>query len=369
MCRPSQIGGVGGGGGAAERCDPGSTTSASTGGPLCTEAILKAVQQKLTVSHASPGPPGSERDLPHALEGLQLKALIGRGGYGVCYRGMYKGHPVAVKVLYSSDQRSAMKDAVEMAVLSHVRHPGVVTVYECLTDVVEVRHEEPISASLPQYRAALPGEDVGAAVVNMIVMEYCDMGTLREAIKRGALHHKVSPSQAAVDLDKVVRVLLEVARSVEYMHERRLLHCDIKMDNILLKSDPARSMGFCCKLADFGLTKMLNDSHYCRNRSGCGTITHVAPEMMLPNARLTTAVDVFSFGILMYEVYVGKRIYAGLSRGQILDRVNAGSRPSFPPTTPPKFSSLAALCWAQDPAVRPPFSTVASFLEEMLGPE
>ena len=58
---------------------------------------------------------------------------------------------------------------------------------------------------------------------------------------------------------EVVRVLLEVARSVEYLHERRLLHCDLKLDNVLLKSDVAHDMGFACKLADFGLTKLMND--------------------------------------------------------------------------------------------------------------
>ncbi|KIZ07069.1 Proto-oncogene tyrosine-protein kinase LCK [Monoraphidium neglectum] len=354
---------VGGGGGAWGGADV--SGGSFNSGPVCTEAILKVVQQKLSASHSVCSAAADCETAPaRRLEGLSLKAVIGRGGYGVCYRGIYRGTPVAVKVLYASDQRSAMKDAMEMAVLSHVRHPGIVTVYDCLTDVVEVRQESG-SAALPHYRAAQPGEDPGLAVCNMIIMELCDLGTLREAIKRGVLHQRVSQSMAAVDLDKVVRVLLEVSRSVEHMHERKLLHCDIKMDNILLKSDPTRDLGFCCKLADFGLAKMLNEECYVNNRSGSGTITHVAPEMLLPNTKLTTAVDAHAFGILMYEVYTGKRVYAGLTRGQILDQ---GARPSFPATAPHTLAALASLCCAQEPSLRPSFETISSVLEEMLPP-
>lgn len=67
-----------------------------------------------------------------------LEEALGRGGYGVCYRAHFRGATVAVKVLYAREhQREAMKDAVEMAVLSHIRHPGIVSVYSCFTDMVE----------------------------------------------------------------------------------------------------------------------------------------------------------------------------------------------------------------------------------------
>ena len=184
-----------------------------------------------------------------------------------------------------------MKDAVEMAVLSHVRHPGIVAVYETFSDMVEDAPSSSASSSatalgtvggangagagtgastpplaaaaaapprLPRYRPALP-EDDGRPTVNIIVMEFADLGSLRDAVRRGLFHVKIAPGVVAVDLLKVVRVLLDVARAVEYLHERRLLHCDLKLDNVLLKSDVAADTGFACKLADFGLTKLMND--------------------------------------------------------------------------------------------------------------
>jgi hypothetical protein len=151
--------------------------------PACRAApIHQAVQHKLATAHC-----GADRPRACALESaarflkdLRLEEQLGRGGFGVCYRATYCGATVAVKVgpprrrtacylgaartrplvshadaptallhalppcphppqvLYpKTRQREAVKDAVEMAVLSHVRHPGVVSVYECFTELVE----------------------------------------------------------------------------------------------------------------------------------------------------------------------------------------------------------------------------------------
>ncbi len=75
------------------------------------------------------------------------------------------------------------------------------------------------------------------------------------------------------------QVLLEVAQSVLHLHSMKLLHCDIKPENVLLKSEPNRPLGFITKLSDFGLAKLLRENYYIVNRSGSGTVTHLAPEL------------------------------------------------------------------------------------------
>lgn len=75
------------------------------------------------------------------------------------------------------------------------------------------------------------------------------------------------------------QVLLEVAASVQHLHNMQLLHCDIKPENVLLKSDNSNPLGFTTKLSDFGLAKLLRDNYYIINRSGSGTVTHLAPEL------------------------------------------------------------------------------------------
>ena len=70
-----------------------------------------------------------------------------------------------------------------------------------------------------------------------------------------------------------------------------------------------------------GLAKLLRDNYYIVNRSGSGTVTHLAPELFQVGSKITTAVDTFSFGIMMWELYKGQRAYAGLGRDSIIDRV------------------------------------------------
>jgi serine/threonine protein kinase len=74
-------------------------------------------------------------------------------------------------------------------------------------------------------------------------------------------------------------VLLQVAHSVLHLHTLKLLHCDIKPENVLLKSDSGNPLGFATKLSDFGLAKLLRENYYILNRSGSGTVTHLAPEL------------------------------------------------------------------------------------------
>ena len=63
-----------------------------------------------------------------------------------------------------------------------------------------------------------------------------------------------------------------------------------------------------------GLAKLLRDNYYIVNRSGSGTVTHLAPELFTVGSKITTAVDTFSLGIMMWELYTGQRAHAGLAQ-------------------------------------------------------
>lgn len=98
------------------------------------------------------------------------------------------------------------------------------------------------------------------------------------------------------------QVLIEVAQAIQHLHSLKLIHCDIKPENVLLKSDGSKPIGFVTKLSDFGLAKLLRENYYIVNRSGSGTVTHLAPELFQVGSKLTTSVDTFSFGIMMWCV-------------------------------------------------------------------
>jgi tRNA A-37 threonylcarbamoyl transferase component Bud32 len=320
----------------------------------CTQAILKVLRNEINKINAMNHP------REEWLEELFLTELIGKGGFGMVYRGMWKGSMAAVKVMCSCHhERQIMKDALEIAVLTTISHPNVVQVYMFLVDMVmeDVR-----------FRRLQPDEDDNnIATCNVMVMEYCDRGNLRNAIRRGVFHRTLKNNDLAVDMYGIILILLEIAQSIRYLHSIKLLHCDIKPENILLKSDNTKSMGVITKLSDFGLAKMLRDSEYIVNRSGSGTVTHLAPELFQVGSHVTTAVDSYSFGIVMWEMYTGKRVYQRMAKDLIIDHVyKNNNRPEYPPGTPEQFQKLSVKCWQTDPNDRPDFIEITGSLQEML---
>uniref|UniRef100_A0A383VRS3 Protein kinase domain-containing protein n=2 Tax=Tetradesmus obliquus TaxID=3088 RepID=A0A383VRS3_TETOB len=201
-------------------------------------------------------------------------------------------------------------------------------------------------------------------------MEYCEGGTLASAVRAGLVHeteHINGRNCVSVTMWKLLTVLLDVARSLEHVHRLSLLHCDLKPANVLLKTSPDSSLGLVAKLADFGLVKMItNDRMYIRNKSVSGTITHLAPERFETGSRLTPAVDIYAFGMLMFEAYTRHRPFANLHPAGILQAVARGSRPEFPPGTPPPYQALAEACWAQQSEQRPTASIMVQQLQDML---
>ena len=351
---------------------------------LCTEAMLQVLQQEIRNSRRR-----SVELSASAGHLLVTGTVLGRGGYGKVMLGEWQRRLAAVKVMHARhDHGDAVTDAMEMAVLLTLQHPNIVSVYACLTDMVEEAPAPPplgnggelapaactpvpAAAAGPRFRRLLPG-DGDVATCNIVVMEYCDRGTLADAVRgRARLFHRPLPGGAVgVDLAAVVDVLVEIAGSLAYMHRCNLLHGDVKLDNVLLKSDPTHALGVAPKLADFGLTKILKsgadgDSAVI-NHSGAGTVTHLAPELFTAGSRITAAVDVYALGVTMWEFYTAKRPYAGLARDAIVERVlKRGARPAFPPGAPADYVALATRCWASAPEERPAVADVCAALAAM----
>ncbi|KAI8469487.1 MAG: hypothetical protein J3K34DRAFT_459366 [Monoraphidium minutum] len=330
---------------------------------VCTEAMLKVLQQEIRK--------GKRRSVELSFVGdhLVIGDAIGQGGYGCVYRGSWHKRPAAIKVMNMRNNDSeAVSDAMEMAVLSSVQHPNIVQATPAPRTAAGSGGSAGGASRRLHYRRMLPEEDdEGVPSYSIIVMEYMDRGTLGDAVRRGRVfHQQLQGGAVGIDLAAVLDVLIDVAGSLQYLHSISLLHGDVKLDNVLLKSDPLRHTGFVPKLADFGLTKIVRGDDQVVNHSGAGTVTHLAPEMFTAGTRVTTAVDVFAFGTLMWEVYTCRRPWQGLTREGIIDRVLCrGARPHFPAGAPRAYVDLANACWAASPVDRPAIPDILGALQRM----
>ncbi|GFR42048.1 hypothetical protein Agub_g2864, partial [Astrephomene gubernaculifera] len=228
----------------------------------------------------------------------------------------------------------------------------------------------------------------------VIVMEYCDAGTLKDVMRRGCFRRGVETNGwPKLDLQSLYTCLLEVALALRHLHSLQLVHCDLKPSNVLLKSHPRDPRGWTCKLSDFGCVRMLKQPgasaedgttstttstttttttttttfpHFTVTRA-LGTLTHMAPEVISKGALLTASVDVYSFGVLMAELLSGTPQDACMPGKEAIQAARRGVRPSLPPYCPREYRDIAAACWAHDPHARPSAAELVNLVHSLLG--
>jgi len=197
-----------------------------------------------------------------------------------------------------------------------------------------------------------------------LIQEYCNLGSLgkqnylRINEQHSAWGCKHPEMQVIIDTCK------DIARGMKYLHDNGIVHGDLKCDNVLLQSSHVDAKGFTAKVADFGLSRKLGHSTHLSTKS-FGTITHMPPELLL-DGHLSSKVDVYSFGVIMWELETGETPfkdmrYAEVMRAIVVDK----KRPQFAPGTPEDYVALAQLCWNSDPQARPSFEVVLDELDRM----
>ncbi len=129
--------------------------------------------------------------------------------------------------------------------------------------------------------------------VMFIVMEYMEGGTLRDAITKGEL-----------SLDNSIRLGIEIGEALQEAHSKGIVHRDIKSDNIMLTGRGQ------AKVMDFGLAKLKGSLKLTRSTSTVGTLAYMAPEQ-IQGGDADTRSDIFSFGVLLFEMLTGKLPFRG----------------------------------------------------------
>ncbi|OQR93375.1 protein kinase [Achlya hypogyna] len=245
--------------------------------------------------------------------------LLGTGAHAQVYHGMYNATPVAIKSLVTK-----RKHDIDMII-----------------DEIEL-----LAALDSPYIVQLVGASWAGRIADLeIVLEYMDMGDLHAYLHT----HDVGTYPWSQKRD----VVANVAMGLAYLHERSIIHRDVKARNVLLDSTKGT------KLTDFGVSKI---DVQATMTIGVGTYRWMAPEVLQEN-RYTIAADVYSFGVLMSEVDTHQIPYLDMIQPEtgnplmdtaILARVVQGTlRPTFSEMCPTDLAELAHRCLAFNPADRP----------------
>ncbi|GLC55895.1 hypothetical protein PLESTB_001041000 [Pleodorina starrii] len=211
------------------------------------------------------------------------------------------------------------------------------------------------------------GEDMGEV---WIIMEFCDRGSLQDALDRGALKlRKPGGEVGETHLPMMVATACEVASALHYLHEKGIVHGDLTAWNVMLCTSPGGNpdrsgRNFVAKVADFGLSRTLDVKSKIKTRT-YGTISHMPPECLISGI-ISKATDVFAFGVLLWQMYTGLRPWAGMNHGQIIYNVGMKNvQLLFPPGTPPAIADLSSSCTRTDPNHRPSFQEILDKLDNI----
>lgn len=244
---------------------------------------------------------------------------LGTGAFGTVYKGLYRSsHNVAIKVLHRLEEpRHIDAFAREVSLLKTLRDRHVV-----------------------QFLGACINGPQGTA---MLVTELMELGDLWRALPA----RDSSGERIFAWRRRGRRVMEDVARGLAYLHSKRVVHFDLKSANILL------SRAGTAKLADIGMARVLHKSYLSMVSSGLGTFAWSAPEV-LAGKRCGCKADIYSLGIVLWEVCTGEAPVRGVMRPL-----------QAPQECPVDVVDLYQRCIAEDPDERPTAEEIVELLAAM----
>ncbi|OWZ13565.1 NEK protein kinase [Phytophthora megakarya] len=169
-------------------------------------------------------------------------------------------------------------------------------------------------------------------------MEYASGGDL------GAFLQKQQENTGNLSESAIMRIFIQIVLALQYLHEHRILHRDLKPKNILLDGDDI------VKLTDFGVSKMLQSTFDCA-KTVTGTPHYMAPEL-LEGSAYDYKSDVWSLGCVLYELATFSPPFDGCALGAVVGKILHSDPPPISQQYSPHFRALVCSLLEKDPSVR-----------------
>ncbi|XP_020850180.1 tyrosine-protein kinase CSK [Phascolarctos cinereus] len=252
------------------------------------------------------------------MKDLKLLQTIGKGEFGDVMLGDYRGNKVAVKCI--KNDATAQAFLAEASVMTQLRHSNLVQLLGVIV------------------------EEKGGLY---IVTEYMAKGSLVDYLR--------SRGRSVLGGDCLLKFSLDVCEAMEYLEANNFVHRDLAARNVLVSEDNI------AKVSDFGLTKEAS----CTQDTGKLPVKWTAPEA-LREKKFSTKSDVWSFGILLWEIYSFGRVpYPRIPLKDVVPRVEKGYKMDAPDGCPAAVYEVMRNCWHLDAATRPTFLQLREQLERI----
>jgi hypothetical protein len=268
-----------------------------------------------------------DKDLADLLTKYEIQERIGEGGMGIVYRAVQRSmaRTIALKVLapkYAAKPKFVGQFVREARAAGTLNHPNIIQVHDV-------------------------GEENG---LHFFSMEYVDGPTCMQVLREQG---PMAPGDA-------LEVTKQVAKALEYAHGQRLIHQDIKPDNIMINGQGQ------VKLADLGISKTFDEAEAeSAPKRVMGTPHYMAPEAAL-GKKIDHRVDLYSLGTTLYHLLTGKTPYAGTSATEVLKMQVMDPFPAIRdinPAVPEQVCALVERMAAKAPEDR--YQTAAEVIEEI----
>uniref|UniRef100_A0A8C9C4U5 Tyrosine-protein kinase n=1 Tax=Phocoena sinus TaxID=42100 RepID=A0A8C9C4U5_PHOSS len=311
---------------------------------LCTRLSRPCQTQK-------PQKPWWEDEWEVPRETLKLVERLGAGQFGEVWMGYYNGHTkVAVKSL---KQGSMSPDAflAEANLMKQLQHQRLVRLYAVVT-------QEPIYI-ITEYMENDTLLDSQLGEKGLRAFPWGNLGQQLLLLPTGSLVDFLKTSTGIkLTINKLLDMAAQIAEGMAFIEERNYIHRDLRAANILVSDTLS------CKIADFGLARLIEDNEYTAREGAKFPIKWTAPEA-INYGTFTIKSDVWSFGILLTEIVTHGRIpYPGMTNPEVIQNLEQGYRMVRPDNCPDELYQLMMLCWKELPEDRPTFDYLRSVLED-----